>query len=507
MADFPTFHIDEDDLELKAARQVSASSVELSDVPGSRTVSLRFEETPKRAVAERLVSEGEWDELARILPEMKPEDLVDIFRELSSLQRLTVFRAMPRKTTDAFLALSPSEKSVVVDGDIPMEELKQLIAPLDAPTRLALFQSLSSNAVEVLMPLMTPAELDEVRSLFAYPANSLGRHMQALSTVVLVGIDWTLKRVREEIRKPEHKNKDLTHVFVVSERMRFEGVLSLYTVLTGEDDTPVAECVQEAPLLFQVLTPQDEFLAELHQAIKNELPLSVEPRVVHVPIIDKSNEENVPLLRGVMSVHDALRMAVAASARHAGAGAGHGPAIELSYSKTGDFDMWKKRVIWLFMLVMVNIGTSAVINSFEAVLERNIKLSAFLPLLIGTGGNAGAQASTLLVAALASRDITLRDWFPTLLKEIRASLYLAPPLAAGSFLVAFVLDAGVDVAGTVAASCAALIFCANLIGMIVPFVATLSKLDPAVVCSPVITTTLDVLGVAVYLWFADFIVG
>jgi magnesium transporter len=219
-----------------------------------------------------------------------------------------------------------------------------------------------------------------------------------------------------------------------------------------------------------------------------------------VPVLDEGN-----VLLGIVTIDDILDVAREEATEDFQKFAAVSPLKE-SYRETGKLRLYRKRIGWLVILVGVNLISSGIIAVYEDTLQALFALAFFIPLLIDTGGNTGAQSATLMVRALATDDLSIKDWLRTLGKELGVGLLLGLTMATASFPLGY-WRGGLPVAVIVSATMITLVTIANLVGMLLPFILTRLKMDPTVASSPLITTVVDALGLFIYFIIATLVIG
>ncbi len=222
--------------------------------------------------------------------------------------------------------------------------------------------------------------------------------------------------------------------------------------------------------------------------------------LVAIPVIDSAG-----VLLGIVTVDDILDIAEEEVTEDFQKTAAVGP-LKTSYAYASFWTLYSKRILWLMILILVNLVSSSIIANFEATLASTIALAFFIPLLIDSGGNAGAQSATLMVRAIATGDVKMTRWMATFLKEILVGISLGITMGLASSLLGL-FRGGLEIGLVVGISMTAIVLVANLIGAMVPFVLTWFKLDPAVASSPLITTIVDAVGLLIYFTIANAIIG
>jgi len=225
-----------------------------------------------------------------------------------------------------------------------------------------------------------------------------------------------------------------------------------------------------------------------------------EPENVHLPIAPVTDD--VGCLVGCASMHEALRQAKILADQAASAMS----ALDIdgaSYSKLSVWRLIRKRIGWLLLLIVVNVSSAGLVSAFDKVLEENVALAYFIPLLIGMGGNTGAQIATLLVSAFSSKDLSPRDFWFVFNREFVVAFVMSVPLAVVGFFVGLLVT-GLDILVSLSVSVTmfTLINFSNVLGLVLPFVCAYFRIDPAVVASPMITSIIDVAGLAIYVGIA-----
>lgn len=259
-------------------------------------------------------------------------------------------------------------------------------------------------------------------------------------------------------------------------------VVTLITKDARRVDTPVAD--------LSLLTVPT---VTVHDSLAGVATLLEAHRWLHVlPVVDSEGH-----LIGLMTTEALLRHQV--RAEQVNAQAQHLSPLDASYSKSSITLLMRKRVLWLLGLLAVNIGSAAVIAENEAAIEQRVILAAFIPLLMGAGGNTGAQASSLIISALSAKDIQLSDWWAVMKREFVGSLILGGILALCGWILGYFM-AGMDdnIGYVVGLSMFAIVVLANFLGSGLPFLATTLNQHPSVVCSPILTTVVDVAGILSY---------
>jgi Mg/Co/Ni transporter MgtE len=450
---------------------------------------------------------------------------------------MDVFNALsPALRVGAFSFLRPSEKSLII-LNASIGDAEAYVLALPAAERLDAIQTISG--IEKVLHVLTAEEKTACDLRRQYPKNSVGAIMHRVPDGSTLLSSLTVREAVAELSRGSTRVADprrLGGIFLVRDgENRLLGWTEAVTLLkinagvapadaqsradgAAADGAPrtgagaaaaeaaaaalaaVAARPQQDPanfLLLSVLQPlvhvlrvADDTDELLRQALIATVPL--------LPVVDADG-----LLVGVIRPRDAHTLM---QTRIAFLSSGDGD----SYSKSSVLFLVRKRIVWLLILAVLNFGVAAVVGSFEATLEKNLVLAGFIPLLAGMGGNIGAQASGLVIAAVSSRDISRHDHRRVLKKETLVSFVLAGILLLVTALMGYLRGTDANKGGialVLGSSMAVVCVVSNLLGVIFPFAALAFGIDPAVASTPLITTVIDVLGISIYLGIAVVVLG
>lgn len=406
------------------------------------------------------------DELAHIGAEERAER----FRNLSDEQKESVFRHLGAAHQHEVLA------------QVDQETLTGLLESLDPDDRVQLFEELSPEEAKALREQLSPKERALTDRLLEYPAESAGRIMspEYLAFSPAMRADEALALVRREGR-----NVETAFVLpVVDEEKRLLGVTTLDELVFAEPDAMVRDFMKTELPVVRVDEDQ-ELVARLMQSAD----------LLAIPVLDSENR-----LLGLVTVDDAMDVMEFEEAEDI-ARTGAAEPLRRPYFSTSLFRLMRSRVVWLLLLALAATLTVNVLSAFESTLEQVVTLSLFIPLLIGVGGNAGAQSATTIVRALAVDDVRLGDLVRVMFREFRVGLMLGAALAIGALLVVWLIF-GQSMGIVVSLSLVSICTLASLVGAVMPILANCFGVDPAVVSAPFVTTIVDATGLLVYFLIA-----
>ena len=412
----------------------------------------------------------------------KAADLADILTQLplSSSQILLV--NLPARAY-VFSYLKPQQQ-VKFAQILPWATLAEIIGEMPSDTRADIFKQLDLEQQNVLLPALAQAKREDIRQLAAYVEGTAGAIMS--SEYATLKPNMTVLDAIKMLRLEAPATETIYIAYVLDEMRKLLGVISLKQLILGQEQDQVDQLMTTDLISADVDTDQDDVAKTIARYDLLALPI-VDAQGVMVGIVTYDDAMDVA---SEEATEDFLRVgAVNASSK-------------LSLKNASIFVLYQKRVFWLVILVFGSLLSGIGIAHFEDIIAANIVLVFFLPLLVGSGGNAGSQSATLMVRALATGDVQFKDWFYLLGRESLVALCLGVTMAiAVSVLGYFRGDA--MVALVLALSMLGIVLLGCLIGMSLPFILNRFKLDPASASAPLVTSICDATGVIVYLFIAS----
>ena len=412
----------------------------------------------------------------------KAADLADILTQLplSSSQILLV--NLPARAY-VFSYLKPQQQ-VKFAQVLPWATLAEIIGEMPSDKRADIFKQLDLEQQNVLLPALAQAKREDIRQLAAYVEETAGAIMS--SEYATLKPNMTVLDAIKMLRLEAPATETIYIAYVLDEMRKLLGVISLKQLILGQEQDQVDQLMTTDLISADVDTDQDDVAKTIARYDLLALPI-VDAQGVMVGIVTYDDAMDVA---SEEATEDFLRVgAVNASSK-------------LSLKNASIFVLYQKRVFWLVILVFGSLLSGIGIAHFEDIIAANIVLVFFLPLLVGSGGNAGSQSATLMVRALATGDVQFKDWFYLLGRESLVALCLGVTMAiAVSVLGYFRGDA--MVALVLALSMLGIVLLGCLIGMSLPFILNRFKLDPASASAPLVTSICDATGVIVYLFIAS----
>ena len=374
-------------------------------------------------------------------------------------------------------------------------DVASILNELAADDRTALLEELPARVTQKLLGLLSPEERKIAANLLGYPKGSVARRM----TPHYVAIEqrWTVNEVLEHLRRTggDHERITLNQLYVIDGTGRLVDWVRLQNIVTHNPTSPVAELLEGSNLALRATDDQETAVAAFKKY-----------DVTILPVVDRND-----VLLGVVTVDDVLDVAEKETTEDIQKLGGM-EALDAPYLEIGLLSMVKKRAGWLALLFMGEMLTATAMGYFEGEIEKAVVLSIFLPLIISSGGNSGSQATSLIIRSLAVGDVSVRDWWRVLRRELVAGTMLGVALAILGFSRIWVWQlAGIKnygehhglIAFTVGFSLIGVILFGSLAGAMLPFLLRAVRFDPAVASAPLVATLVDVTGLVIYFTIAS----
>lgn len=436
-----------------------------------------------------IIENQRWDKLKYLLASMHAAEIVDVIRILDSdKNRSIVFRLLSREMSAyVFSELEPEEQEKIIIS-MNENELKELIHEMSPDDRTSLFEELPSDITKKIFSLMGEKDLNITRQLLGYPEDSIGRIMTPEYVDVLP--DYTVKQTLEYIRKYGKDSETFEVIYVVQKDDTLIGYILLKDLLFASQDDKIEDLMHTDIIYLSVYSDQEE---AVRVGRKYDL--------LYIPVVDSKNA-----LIGIVTIDDIFDIAEEEDTEdfHKLGAISIDDDFDSNIKQANPIVLYKRRIFWLFVLVFVNIISGYVIGMFEETISRYVSLIFFLPLLIDSAGNAGAQSSTLIIRSLSVGDVKKSDWLFMLGKEILVSTTLGLTMSVAVSLIA-IFRGGLIIALVVSLSMILVVVIGSLIGLCLPFLFVKFKKDPTTSSVPLVTSICDISGTAIYLLLATTI--
>ncbi len=435
-----------------------------------------------------LLENRQWQELKALLAPKNPNDLAHIFAEFAPSERALLFRLLEKQEAVEVFESLPLEEQQELLGSFKQEQLREIVEHMSPDDRAYLLEELPAKVAKRLLALLTPEERSATALLLGYGENTAGRIMTPeyidLKSFVTVG------QALEKIRRVGLDTETIYYSYVTDEQRRLIGIVSIRQLVLADPQTPVSD-IMEQDIIYAHTDDDQEEVA--HKMQKYDL--------LAIPVVDREDR-----LVGIVThddVIDIIQDEVTEDIYRLGAL----DVPEQNYFKSRIMVVSGHRLGWLLFLLVANTITGNIIIHYSGLLESVIALAAFVPLLTGSGGNIGSQTSTVFVRGIALKEITRKNAFHLILREIWVGLLLGALLGAIVIVWAFWLQGNWWVAIAVGLSLWLISTLATFFGSVWPLIFQRFGLDPAMVSAPFISTVVDVLGALTYFTVASFILS
>lgn len=421
-------------------------------------------------------------ELVSMIENSPLEDGIDIFKSLPSAKEVTVFEYLPFRIQKEILT------------SLPHDRVAHLLNAMSPDDRTELLKELPSDLMNQLLKYLSPDERALSTRLLGYPENSVGRLMTP--DYLAIKLDWTVKEVLDYIREKGRDTETINIIYVVDDNGVLIDDFRIREFLFASLDTKVKDMADHKFVFLRVDENEEKAIQDFRKYAR-----------VAMPVIDSKG-----VLLGIVTIDDIINVAVEEDTKDMQK-IGGVEALTEPYMLTPFFTLMQKRVGWLVILFIGEMFTASAMGYFEDEIAKAIVLTLFIPLIISSGGNAGSQASTLIIRAIALGEITLRDWWRIMHREIFSGLFLGTILGTiGFFRVAiwsqFSTIYGAHwllVAFTIFFALIGVVLWGTLMGAMLPLILKRCGFDPAVSSTPFVATLVDVTGLIIYFNIAFYV--
>ena len=442
-----------------------------------------------RSQLQMLLEQGNLQEAKQMLVPVQPVDIAEAIEGLPEAMQAIAFRLLSKaEAIEVYEYLDSGVQQSLIE-EFKRQEVLDIVDKMSPDDRARLFDELPAKVVRRLVEQLTPGERQSTALLLGYEADTAGRIMtpEYISLTETLTVSETLERIRSLARVTE----TIYYLYVTDGARSLTGILSLRDLVTAQPEQTLGELTTRDVVYVYTDTDQEE-VARLIQRYD----------FLAVPVVDREQR-----LVGIITVDDVIDIMEKETTKDIYALGGGVQSGGDNYFQTNLLTVARKRVVWLFVLLLTNTVTGTIIRSQEAILQQVVTLAAFIPLLTGTGGNVGAQSSTVVIRGLNTDEIRDLGVFQVVLREVMAGALLGAILGGVATGWAYWLQGNLAVAVSVGVSLVAIAVLASIAGSALPFLFRSFGLDPALMSAPFITTAVDVLGVLIYFNIAKFVLG
>ena len=435
-----------------------------------------------------LLNRGNLTILKPLVSMMSSEELVKILEQLKPQNRVNLFLILPKDlAVKTFVGLTYQTKQLLLNK-LTEEEIKDLMAGLVVDETVILVKEMPFNIVKKIMSQSSEETKEYINSILNYPKDSVGRIMSR--EYLAIPSQSTIRQALQIVKKSKIKSNNFYNVYVVDEANKLMGMVSVKKLIQTEGDELVCD-VMEKDIIFSQTNENKRLVA-------GKL---FDYNLMTIPIVNESNH-----LVGVISIDDAVYIIKKKNDEYLTKMNALSP-ITTPYLKTNIWQIWKTRIPWLLILLISATFTGLILNSYESKLNAiSPVLFACVPMMMDTGGNCGSQSSVTVIRSLSLNELTVKDWWRVVIKEIGASIILGLTLALACFAKLLLIDnllfgySGYTMIRSAVVSLALFVtvVIAKITGCLLPLIAKKCKLDPAVMAAPFITTIVDSLSLILF---------
>ncbi len=441
-----------------------------------------------------LLSEKKYATIRDILITMNPSDIASIFDELEEERLPLLFRLLPKElAAETFVEMEPDAQEMLIRG-FSDSELREVLDELYVDDAVDLVEEMPANVVRRILSQADPQMRKEINEILRYPDNSAGSIMT--TEYVSLRPDMTVEESILRIRRTGVDKETIYTCYVTKDRTLIGLVTVKDLLLTEDDDTTIKQIMETNVISVNTHTDQEE-VAQMFSKY-NFLAL---------PVVDAENR-----MVGIVTFDDAMDVMEDEATEDMEIMGGMTPS-DKTYLRSTTFDLFKHRIPWLMLLMVSATFTGLIITGFENALRVQVALTAFIPMLMDTGGNSGSQSSVTVIRALSLGELDFSDILQVIWKEVRTAVLCGISLAAACFAKIMLIDrllmGNADITVTVAAvvciTMALTVLVAKVIGCSLPMLAKKIGFDPAVMASPFITTIVDAVSLLIYFGIATIL--
>ena len=436
-----------------------------------------------------LVEAKKYVTLRDILSTMNAADIAGLFDDMSEEAIPKLFRLLPKElAADTFVEMEPETQELLIKG-FSDSELKEVVDELYVDDAVDLVEEMPANVVSRILAQTDPETRRMINTILKYPEDSAGSIMT--TEYVSLRPHMTAEEAIRQIRRSGIEKETINTCYVTDKNRTLIGVVTIRQLILADSSKTMQDLADDHFVYVNTMDDQEEVAQEFSKY-----------NLLAMPVVD-----NELRLVGIVTVDDVLDVMEEETTEDIEKMAAIVPQ-DKPYLRQSTFELWKSRIPWLLLLMISATFTGMIITSFEDALAKYVILTAYIPMLMDTGGNSGSQASVTVIRGISLKEVEFEDFFRVIWKEIRVALMCGITLAVCNFAKLLLFDhLTMLVALTICLTLIVTIFCAKMVGCTLPLIAYKLGFDPAVMASPFITTIVDAISLLVYFQFATHLLG
>lgn len=419
---------------------------------------------------------------------LNPADVAETLSALHPDERLFAFLKVPKEyKSDVFSHLDPDFQEETIRS-MASHEVADILNEMSPDDRTQLFEDFPDELIKSSINLLNPQERRVALKLLGYDVDSIARLMTPY--YIQIRKEWTVKRCFQQIKRVGERVETMNFLYVVDEKNKLIDDITIGTLLLAEEDQLISELTDNEFVAIKTTTTKEDAVPYFEKYDRSALPIITESGV----------------LVGIVTIDDILDQIESQNTEDIQKFGGL-EALDLPYTQTSWFEMVKKRGTWLVILFVSEMLTASAMGFYEMEIHKAVVLALFVPLIISSGGNSGSQAATLIIRAMALQEITLKDWWYVMKKEIVSGVLLGSLLGIIGFIRIMTWqriglfnygEHWVYIALSVSVSLVLIVLWGTLSGSMIPFILKKLNLDPATSSAPFVATLVDVTGLIIY---------
>ena len=434
-----------------------------------------------------LLGEKKFSQLKQLLSEMNPVDIAGILEEMPQESLPLVYRLLPKElAAEAFAEMDKDLQEILIQA-FSDKELQEVLDELYLDDAVDIIEEMPANVVKRILRQTKPEVRKKINEILHYPEDSAG----SIMTIEYVDLkkDMTVEDAFSRIRAIGVDKETIYTCYVTNQDRKLEGLVTVRELLLSPKTAVIGDIMQTHVIAASTLDDKE--------AVANQLQ---KYDFLALPVVDQEYR-----LVGIVTFDDAMDVLQEENTEDMEMMAAINPTGK-PYLKTNTIELWKKRVPWLLLLMVSATFTGKIIQAYESALAAQVVLTAFIPMLMDTGGNAGSQTSVTIIRGLSLGEIRMSDLFKIIWKETRVAILCGLTLSLANFAKMMLLDrVGLSVSLVVCLTLVVTVTIAKITGCVLPIAAKRIGFDPAVMASPFITTIVDALSLIVYFNFASML--
>ena len=445
-------------------------------------------ETLKKSI-KSLAEEKKYATLRDILTTMNAADVASLFEDIPEETVPLLYRLLPKElAADTFVEMEPDTQHMLIKG-FSDNELKEVVDELYVDDAVDLVEEMPANVAKRILIQADAEKRKMINTILQYPDDSAGSIMT--TEFVELRPKMTAEEAILHLRRSGINKETINNCYICAKGRQLMGVVTIRDLIMASSEETMEDLMEENIISVSTLEDQETVARQFSKY-----------GFLAMPVVDREER-----LVGIVTIDDVLDVMEEETTEDIEKMAAIVPA-DKPYLKQTTFDLWKSRMPWLLLLMISATFTGFIITSFEDALSKYVVLTAYIPMLMDTGGNSGSQASVTVIRGISLKEVEFRDIFRVIWKEVRVALLCGLTLAVCNFGKLLLVDhLTILVAFTICLTLFVTIFCAKVVGCTLPLIASRLGFDPAVMASPFITTIVDAISLLVYFQFATRLLG